>query len=57
MIEDELRKELEKRGYKIFVPIPCLTAKGFIVKRDGWRVSKYKMVGDRFWTLKIRKLS
>ena len=33
-----------------------LTGGGAVKKKGGWRVSKYKAAGDRFFTLKIRKV-
>jgi hypothetical protein len=33
-----------------------LMASGLIKKKSGWQVSKYKAAGDRYFTLRIRKL-
>lgn len=40
----------------VFVPKPQLVAKGFIVKRDGWRVSKTWVKNEKFPILKVRKV-
>jgi hypothetical protein len=31
-------------------------AKGRIVKENGWRISKYRVAGDKYPTLKIRRV-
>ena len=33
-----------------------LAGGGAVMKRSGWRVSKYKAAGDRYFTLKVRKV-
>jgi len=32
-----------------------LAGSGTVMKRSGWRVSKYKAAGDKYFTLKVRK--
>jgi hypothetical protein len=32
-------------------------AGGTITKKDGWRVSKYMAAGDKYPTLKVRKVT
>lgn len=32
-----------------------LAGSGTVMKKSGWRVSKYKAAGDRYFTLKVRK--
>jgi hypothetical protein len=32
-------------------------ASGTITKKEGWRVSKYKASGDKYPTLKVRKVN
>lgn len=33
-----------------------LAGSGAVMKRRGWQVSKYKAAGDRYFTLKVRKV-